>query len=114
MIDVSDERFNELVEMGFERIPDVFLDNLRNVAILIEDYNPDSNTILGLYHGVPLPERLANHTGLPSSITIYKEAMLDYCTSEEDLIEQVRITVGHEIGHHFGLDDDELHELGWG
>ncbi|MBN9645285.1 metallopeptidase family protein [Corynebacterium mendelii] len=113
MIDVSDERFEELVDMGLDRIPKHFIDRLDNVAILIEEWSPKSNTILGLYHGTALPERLANHTGLPSTITIYKEALKNYCRTEEELIEEVATTVGHEIGHHFGLDDEELHRLGW-
>lgn len=113
MIDVSDERFEELVDLAFDQIPQKFLDNLRNVVFLIEDFHPRSPYILGLFNGVALPEGTFNHGGLPDSITIYKGALKSYCNSEEQLIEQVRVTVLHEIGHYFGLDEEDLHRLGY-
>lgn len=115
MIPVSDERFEELVDLGLAQVPDELLSRLENTVILIEDYHPDGPHILGLYEGVSLPERTADYSGhLPDAIWIYRGALHDYCHTEEELIEQVTITVIHEIGHYFGLDDDELHRLGWG
>ena len=115
MIEVSDERFEELVEQGLDRIPDEFLRHLTNVVILIGEYNERSPHILGLYEGVALTRKTANHTGhLPDTITIYKNALEDHCNSEEELVHQVAVTVIHEVGHHFGLDGGDLHRLGWG
>lgn len=115
MIEVSDERFEELVDAALAQIPEAIAERIRNVAFLIEDYNENSPYILGLYHGVALPKRTFDHTGfLPDTITIYRQALKNICHSEDQLIEQVRITVMHEIGHYFGLDEADLHRLGYG
>lgn len=115
MIEVSEERFEELVDQGLDRVPRELLSRLENTVILIEDYHPDGPHILGLYEGVALPERTSDYSAhLPDAIWIYRGALQDYCTTEAELIEQVTITVVHEIGHYFGLDDDDLHALGWG
>lgn len=114
MLEVSEERFEELVDLAFDRVPQSFLDHMRNVVVLIDDFNPESPAILGLYHGVALTERTFDHGGLPDTITIYKGALEHYCRTEEELVEQVRITVLHEIGHFFGLDEEDLHRLGYG
>lgn len=114
MVEVSNERFEELVTRALDQIPDEVHDQIRNVVFLIEDYNDDCPHTLGLYEGVGLTERTFDHSGfLPDSITIYREALKDFCTSEDMLVEQVRITVMHEIGHYFGLDEDDLHRLGY-
>ncbi|MEJ5998130.1 metallopeptidase family protein [Corynebacterium sp. H130] len=115
MIEVSDERFEELVDLGLAQVPPELLNRLENAVILIEDYHPSGPHILGLYEGVALPDRTFDYSGhLPDAITIYRGALQDFCRTEEELVEQVKITVIHEIGHYFGLDDDELHRLGWG
>lgn len=114
-IDIDPDRFEELVDAGLRRIPRELIDNVDNVAIVTEDYNADSPHILGLYEGVALTERTSEYTSaLPDKITIYRLALADVCNTEEELVEQVAITVIHELGHHFGIDDDRLHELGWG
>ncbi|KAB1504347.1 metallopeptidase family protein [Corynebacterium sp. 320] len=114
-VEVSDERFEELVDEGLRRIPRELLDNVRNVAIVIEDFNWESPSILGLYEGIALTERTSEYTSaLPDKITIYQDSLCDFCESEEELVEQVAITVIHELGHHFGISDERLHELGWG
>ena len=114
-MEIDPDRFEELVDAGLRRIPRELLDNVNNVAIVTEDYNVESPHILGLYEGVALTERTSEYTStLPDKITIYRLALADACDSEEELVEQVAITVIHELGHHFGIDDARLDELGWG
>lgn len=114
-VEVSKERFEELVDEGLRRIPRELLRNVDNVAIAIEDVNMESPSILGLYEGVALTERTSDYAAvLPDKITIYRQSLQNFCASEEELVEQVAITVIHELGHHFGIDDTRLHELGWG
>ena len=80
-----------------------------------EDRDREQPSLLGLYHGIALTERTSDYGGvLPDRITIYREAILDICEDEEDVVNEVAITVVHEIAHHFGIDDERLHELGWG
>jgi predicted Zn-dependent protease with MMP-like domain len=115
VIEVSDDDFEDLVDRGLRLIPRQLLDALDNVAIVVEDHNEDDPSILGLYHGVALTERSVEWpTFLPDKISIYKDALCRYCSSHEQLVDEVAVTVVHEIGHHFGIDDDRLHELGWG
>ena len=99
---------------ALDLIPDEFAAAMDNVVVLVEDRDPEQPTLLGLYHGVALTERTSHYGGvLPDRITIYREAILDVCHDEEGVVEEVAITVVHEIAHHFGIDDDRLHELGW-
>ncbi|RMB66649.1 metallopeptidase family protein [Corynebacterium macginleyi] len=115
MYSVSEERFEELVNDALDQVPDQFVRKMRNLVILVEEENPDVPTMLGLYEGVALPHRTFDHTGyLPDAIFIYRRALQRWSTSEEDLAEQVKVTVFHELGHYFGLEEHELHELGWG
>lgn len=112
---MSRRRFEELVGDALDLIPDEFAAAMDNVVVLVEDRDQEQPSLLGLYHGVALTERTSNYGGvLPDRITIYREAILDICESEEDVVEEVAITVVHEIAHHFGVDDARLHELGWG
>lgn len=114
MVEVTDEEFEELVDRGLDMIPRKLLNSLNNVAIVVEDRNEEDPTLLGLYHGVALTERSVEWpTYLPDKISIYRGALCDWCRSHDELVEQVAITVVHEIGHHFGIDDARLHELGW-
>jgi predicted Zn-dependent protease with MMP-like domain len=109
------QRFEELVGDALDLIPAEFATAMDNVVILVEDRDPENPTLLGLYHGVALTERTSQYGGvLPDRITIYREAILDICHDEQDVVEEVAITVVHEIAHHFGVDDARLHELGWG
>lgn len=114
MIDVTEERFDELVDEAIDLIPDQFLDMMGNVVILVAPRNPEVPTLLGLYEGVPLTERHANHWGPPDCIHIYRDALCQYSRSEEELVEQIRVTVLHEVGHFFGMDEDDLDRLGYG
>jgi len=109
------QRFEELVGDALDLVPAEFAAAMDNVVILVEDRNPEEPSLLGLYSGVALTERTSEYGGvLPDTIFIYREAILDICRDEEDVVEEVAITVVHEIAHHFGIDDDRLHELGWG
>ena len=93
-------------------MPERFRSRLDNVEIVIEE-TPERETLLGHYHGVPLTNRGAGYSGfLPDKITIYRAPLERRARSPEELAEQVRITVWHEIAHHFGIDDDRLRELG--
>jgi len=109
------QRFEELVGDALDLIPREFAAAMDNVVVLVEDRDPENPSLLGLYHGVELTERTSHYGGvLPDRITIYREAILDICHDEQDVVEEVAITVVHEIAHHFGIDDARLHELGWG
>lgn len=115
MVKVSEERFDEMVDDALDRIPDEFLPHMRNVVVLVRDRHEENPTILGLYEGVSLTERTFDHTGfLPDAISIFKGALEDYCTTEEQLAQEVIVTVLHEVGHYFGMSEEQLHQLGWG
>ena len=112
---MSAERFEELVSEALDLIPSELARAIDNVVILIADRHPEEPGLLGLYEGVALTERDSMYAGaLPDTITIYSESLLDICDTEADVVEEVTITVIHELAHHFGIDDDRLHELGWG
>jgi predicted Zn-dependent protease with MMP-like domain len=119
---MSEDEFEAAVQDALDSIPDKLARAMDNVAVFIEDdYAPkpgeDPDTVLlGLYEGVPLTERDSwwDAGSLPDRITIFREPILDICASREDVIHEVAVTVVHEIAHHFGIDDDRLHELGWG
>lgn len=106
--------FDDLVAGALDLIPADLADAIDNVVILVEGRNLEDPELLGLYEGVALTERDSSYAGsLPDTITIYRDALLEMCQSCDEVAEQVRITVIHEIGHHFGIDDDRLHQLGW-
>jgi len=108
-------RFEELVSDALDLIPPQLAAAIDNVVVLVEDRNPEEPALLGLYHGVALTERDSWYSGsLPDTITIYREALLDVCDTEDELVDEVAVTVIHEIAHHFGIDDERLHDLGWG
>jgi predicted Zn-dependent protease with MMP-like domain len=112
MIDIARARFEEMVGEALDRLPPEFGKVMHNVAVVVED--GDDPHLLGLYHGVPLTERTSNYSAvLPDKISIYRLAICARCTTEDQVIDEVRTTVVHEVGHYFGIDDDRLHELGW-
>jgi len=114
-VEMTRARFDELVEEALDLVPPQFTQAMNNVVVLVEDRHPDEPSLLGLYQGIALTERNTDYGGtLPDHIFVYRDAILDICDSEEDVVEEVIITVVHEIAHHFGIDDDKLHELGWG
>jgi len=109
------QRFDELVSDALDLIPSELTDAMDNVVILVADRHPEDDELLGLYEGVALTDRDSDYAGaLPDAITIYRETLLEVCDSDDEVVEQVAITVIHEIAHHFGIDDDRLDELGWG
>jgi predicted Zn-dependent protease with MMP-like domain len=116
--------FYKLVERALEGLPPELSELLDNVAIVVDEW-PDystplvtedtADTLYGLYEGVPLTERGAGYHGmLPDKITIFRGPLEQDFRQAELLEEQIRITVVHEIAHHFGIDEDRLEELGWG
>jgi len=112
-VDLSEDEFGALVEEALDGIPQQLGRMMRNVAVVVEDYGGSPN-LLGLYHGVPLTSRTTQYSGvLPDRIAIYRLPILARCRTHEDVVRQVRITVVHEVAHHFGIDDDRLSELGW-
>jgi predicted Zn-dependent protease with MMP-like domain len=113
MIEVSDERFEDMVSEALDGLPPGLGRQMRNVAVTVQ-HERGPRGLLGLYHGVPLTERSHRYSAvLPDHITIYHQAICAICRTEADVVEQVRRTVIHEVGHHFGIDDHRLHELGW-
>ena len=112
---MSPQRFDELVSDALDLIPKRLAAAIDNVVVLVEDRNPEEPELLGLYQGVALTERDSWYAGsLPDTITIYRDALLESCDDDAQVVDEVAITVIHEIAHHFGIDDERLHELGWG
>ena len=110
------ERFEELETGAMDTVPAELAALVDNCVVLVEDDPPAGDPdLLGLYDGTPLTERGQDYTmALPDRITIFRSPTLAMCESEEEVVEEVRITVVHEIAHHFGIDDDRLHDLGYG
>ena len=115
MIAMTRERFEELVTEALDLVPAELSALIDNCVVLVEDEPPaDDPDLLGLYDGTPLTERDSTYAGvLPDRITIFRNPTLDMCATEEEVVEEVNITVVHEIAHHFGIDDDRLHDLGY-
>ncbi|HME46777.1 metallopeptidase family protein [Mycobacterium sp.] len=112
---MSPQRFDELVSDALDLIPEALAAAIDNVVVLVEPRHPEDPELLGLYEGIALTERDSSYAGsLPDTITIYRDALLDICEDDGQVVDEVAITVIHEIAHHFGIDDERLHELGWG
>jgi predicted Zn-dependent protease with MMP-like domain len=112
---MSRRRFEELVADALDSIPPELTDAMDNVVVLVADRNPGEPGLLGLYEGIALTERNSSYGWvLPDRITVYQDAILDICETEDDVVREVAITVVHEVAHHFGIDEDTLHDLGWG
>jgi predicted Zn-dependent protease with MMP-like domain len=105
--------FEEHVRTALDSLPPNIADALRNVAVVIEDENPEDPDIFGLYHGVPLTERGDGVGLLPDKISIYRLPLEDSFPDPEELREEIRITVLHELGHYFGLDENRIADLGY-
>ncbi len=111
---LAEDRFEQLVAQALDSLPPALGGLMDNVAVVVEDAHP-TEELLGLYEGVPLTER-TDYGGwaMPDRITLYRLAICAVCDTEDELFEEITVTVVHEVAHHFGLDDDTLHELGWG
>ena len=111
---MSRERFEDLVGEALDEVPEELLALMSNVVILVEDDPPPGEDLLGLYEGHALTHRGWDYSGvLPDRILIYRNPILRICDNDDDVIDEVAVTVVHEIAHHFGIDDERLHELGW-
>lgn len=125
-VHLSDEEFESAVADAMDAIPEDLAEQMDNVVVLVVD-EPEPEmlteadydgagrpTLLGLYDGVPLTGRDAGWSlVLPDRILIFKGPLERWCTSREELVEEITVTVLHEVAHHFGIDDARLHELGW-
>jgi predicted Zn-dependent protease with MMP-like domain len=111
-VEMSRERFEELVG---EALDEELLGHLDNVVVLVEDDPPeDDPDLLGLYEGIDLTRRGWDYGGaLPDRIFVFRNPILAMCTDEDEVVDEVAVTVVHEIAHHFGIDDARLHDLGW-
>ena len=114
-LSVTPERFDELVDEALELIPEQLFDLVENCALIVEEEpGPEYGDVLGFYSGIPLSERTSQYSGvLPDRILIFRGPLLRLVSSEAELVEEVRITVLHEVAHFFGIDDDELDDLGY-
>jgi predicted Zn-dependent protease with MMP-like domain len=113
LIDVPADRFGDMVSEALDSLPPKLGKLMRNVAVTVDDDGGDGS-LLGLYEGVPLTSRTHQYSGaMPDRITIFRKAILSICQTEEQVVHEVRTTVIHEIGHHFGIGDARLHELGY-
>lgn len=106
-------RFEELVGDALDLLPDSLAAHLDNVVVCVEEEHPTED-LLGLYEGTPLTDREAyGMMELPDTITLYRDAICAASRDESEVVEQVFVTVLHEVAHHFGIDDDALDEMGW-
>jgi predicted Zn-dependent protease with MMP-like domain len=114
MVDVPPDRFEDLVADALDSIPPQLGALMDNVAVVVEDGSARGG-LLGRYDGVPLTERDSSYGGMvmPDRITIFRRAICAVAADEREVVDQVRVTVVHEVAHHFGIDDDRLEELGW-
>ena len=116
-IDLDPAAFDALVDRALDTIPDEIAALVHNVVVLVEDEPPESEPAdtLGLYDGIALTERSwMPGADLPDRIFIFRNPLLDFCDSEDQLADEVRITVVHEVAHHFGMGHDRLEDLGYG
>lgn len=116
MVKVTPERFEELVGDALDALPPELGEMMDNVAVFVDDDHEEG--LLGLYEGIPLTERGDYGLGwgelpMPDRITVYRLPICAMARDEDEVVEQVRVTVIHEVAHHFGIEDDRLAELGW-
>jgi predicted Zn-dependent protease with MMP-like domain len=113
-IEMSPARFEELVSDALDAVPPELARLMDNVVVLVEDADPGEAGLLGLYEGIALTERADYSGALPDRITIFRLPILGMCRTEDEVVHEVTVTVLHEIAHHFGIDEQTLHDLGWG
>ena len=105
--------FEDHVRAALDEVPPDLAEALRNIVVVVEDEHPDDPDLFGLYHGVPLPERGDMGGVLPDKISIYRIPLEESFRDPNELREEIRITVLHELAHYFGLDEDRIAELGY-
>ena len=119
---VSREQFEALVEKALEQLPEEFREALDNVAVMVEEEpsdedleevgidpgDPDHDDLLGLYQGVPLTDRDSTYSALPDRVLVFRGPILRACDSRRQVLREIRETVQHELGHYFGLEEDDL------
>jgi predicted Zn-dependent protease with MMP-like domain len=111
---MEQEEFRRHVRKALDLLPPELARALENVAVVVEDENPEDPDLFGLYHGIPLPERGSGYSGqLPDQISIYQLPLEDEFRDPAELVDEIRITVLHELAHYFGIDEDRLAELGY-
>ena len=114
-MDIGEEDFYALAEEALATLPEKLLDDLENVAIVVEDEPEDGSETLGVYEGTALTERDSSWFGmLPDRVVLFRGPLSRMCEDEDELFEEIAITLVHEIGHYHGIDEERLHELGWG
>lgn len=111
---VSLAEFEGYVADALDTLPPELAKGFHNVVVVVEDENAEEPEILGLYEGVALTEREHYSGALPDRISLYRIPLCLMAEDTDHLIEEIAVTVIHEFGHHVGIDDDRLHELGWG
>ncbi len=117
MVQMTREEFEDAVSDALDAVPERLAAMMDNVVVLVEDDAPDDDPdLLGLYDGIALTDRGSDWGAgeLPDRIFIFRNPTLRVCDDAAHVREEVAVTVVHEIAHHFGIDDDRLHELGWG
>jgi predicted Zn-dependent protease with MMP-like domain len=114
---LTDEQFDAIVQDALDEVPAELMAMLDNVVFLVEAEPPaDDAELLGVYEGIPLTDRggWGDSGSLPDRITLFRGPLTRMCDDAEDLRNEIAVTVVHEIAHHFGIEEDTLHELGWG
>ena len=121
---LSNEEFDEVIEQAIEELPEQFREHLAEVMIdvmdlptreMLQEVEADRHGLLGLYRGVPLPDRSVSQVvDMPARIILFKKNIERVCQERDEMIDQIRITLLHEIGHHFGFDEEDLEDLGYG
>ena len=106
-------RFEDVVERALASLPPELAEAVRNVEIAVEEEHPEDPDLFGLYEGVPLPDRGDWAGALPDRIRIFRKPLVESFPDPEELQEEIRITVLHELAHYFGLDEDRLDDLGY-
>ena len=115
MLDVSREDFEALVAQGLDSLHDDMMAELDNVIFLVEDRPEDGSSILGVYEGYSLAERgVYGYGEEPDRIILFRENLLEHCEDMDELVQEIRVTLVHEIAHFYGIDEARIHELGWG
>jgi predicted Zn-dependent protease with MMP-like domain len=105
--------FDEVVARALRSLPPGLQSAVRNIEISVEEEHPDDPDLFGLYEGLPLPDRGDWAGSMPDRIRIFRRPLVESFADPRELEDEIRITVLHELGHYFGLDEDELDNLGY-